>query len=178
MFFVGAIVFGCVIVGIESFFSLLPTADKLLASIPVIYILGVNVLFNMATGFNSEIISYSQYYKFNIIAVLILVVVNVLLNYVFLTQTELEIVGVSLATFISLVLFNVSKLVFIYKKIGIIPFDRNYALLIIVMGIIIVTGVLLPSFKNLWLETISKISFVFTASLIVVYFTQTVPSFN
>ncbi|SHJ43934.1 lipopolysaccharide biosynthesis protein [Flavobacterium haoranii] len=178
LFFIGAVILGCVLVGAEPFFNLLATKDKLVTILPVIYILGANVLFNMATGFNSEIISYSQYYKFNIIAVLILVVVNVLLNYVFLTQTELEIVGVSLATFISLVLFNVSKLVFIYKKIGIIPFDRNYALLIIVMGIIIVTGVLLPSFKNLWLETISKVGFVLIASLIVVYFTQSIPSFN
>ena len=178
LFFIGAVILGCVLVGAEPFFNLLATKDKLLTILPVIYILGANVLFNMATGFNSEIISYSQFYKFNIVAVLILVVVNVVLNYVFLTQTNLGIVGVSLATFISLVLFNVSKLIFIYKKIGIIPFDRNYALLIIVMGIIIVTGVLLPSFKNLWVETISKVGFVLIASLIVVYFTQSIPSFN
>lgn len=178
LFFIGALVFGCIIVGIEPFFSLLPTADKLVASIPVIYILGANVLFNMATGFNSEIISYSQYYRFNIIAVLVLVFVNIILNYIFLTQTDFGIAGVAFASFISMTLFNVSKLMFIYKKIGIIPFDRNYALLIIVMGIIIVTGVLLPSFNNLWVETISKVSFVFILSLVVVYFTQTIPSFN
>ena len=178
LFFIGAVILGCVLVGAEPFFNLLATKDKLLTILPVIYILGANVLFNMATGFNSEIISYSQFYKFNIVAVLILVVVNVVLNYVFLTQTNLGIVGVSLATFISLVLFNVSKLIFIYKKIGIIPFDRNYALLIIVMGIIIVTGVLLPSFNNLWVETITKVGFVLITSLFVVYFTQSIPSFN
>ncbi len=178
LFFIGALVFGCIIVGIEPFFSLLPTADKLIASIPVIYILGANVLFNMATGFNSEIISYSQYYRFNIIAVLVLVFVNIILNYIFLTQTDFGIAGVAFASFISMTLFNVSKLMFIYTKIGIIPFDRNYALLIIVMGIIIVTGVLLPSFNNLWVETISKVSFVFILSLVVVYITQTIPSFN
>lgn len=178
LFFIGALFFGCILVGIEPFFSLLPTADKLIASIPVIYILGANVLFNMATGFNSEIISYSQYYRFNIIAVLVLVFVNIILNYVFLTHTDFGISGVAFASFISMTLFNVSKLMFIYKKIGIIPFDRNYALLIIVMGIIIVTGVLLPSFNNLWVETIAKVSFIFILSLVVVYFTQTIPSFN
>lgn len=178
LFFIGAVILGCVLVGAEPFFNLLATKDKLLTILPVIYILGANVLFNMATGFNSEIISYSQFYKFNIVAVLILVVVNIVLNYIFLTQTELGIVGVSIATLVSLVLFNVSKLIFIYKKIGIIPFDRNYALLIMVMGIIIVIGVLLPSFKNLWAETISKVSFVLISSLLVVYFTQSIPAFN
>ena len=77
LFFVGAIMLGCIFMGIEPFFELLPTGQKLMASIPIIYVLGSNVLFNMATGFNSEIISYSPYYRFNIVSVLILVVLNV-----------------------------------------------------------------------------------------------------
>ena len=84
--------------------------------------------------FNSEIISYSQYYRFNIISVLILVVLNVSLNWYFLTQTEIGILGVAIASFIAMTLFNLAKLIFIYKKFGILPFDKSYAKLIFVLN--------------------------------------------
>ena len=44
-----------------------------MASIPVILILGFNVLVNMGTGFNGEIITYSKYYRFNLIAIGVLI---------------------------------------------------------------------------------------------------------
>lgn len=178
LFFIGALIFGCIIVGIESFFSLLPTADKLLASIPVIYILGANVLFNMATGFNSEIISYSQYYRFNIIAVLSLVVVNVLLNYYFLTQTEFGISGVAIASLISMSLFNISKLIFIYQKFQIIPFDVCYMKLIFVMLFLVLITYSIPSFYNLWLDVVMRIGLLMASSIGLVYQLKLLPMLN
>lgn len=178
LFFIGAIILGCVVVGAKPFFSLLPTSEKLLPILPVIYILATNVLFNMATGFNSEIISYSKFYKFNILAVLILVVVNVLLNYIFLTLTNFGIVGVSIATLISLVLFNVAKLIFIYKKIGLFPFDRKYAYLILVLSFVVVTATILPVFSNVWIEIIVKVAFVLLFSIVLVYQLKLVPTLN
>lgn len=178
LFLIGAVILGCVLVGAEPFFKILPTSDKLLPILPVIYILGANVLFNMATGFNSEIISYSKYYKFNIVAVFILVVVNVVLNYVFLTQTDLGIVGVSIATLVSLVLFNLAKLTFIYKKMSIIPFDRNYAILAVLLSIVISLVILLPSFSNVMLEIFVKVSIVILCSLYGTYKLKLVPAFN
>ena len=169
LFFIGALVFGCVIVGIGSFFNLLPTADKLAASIPVIYILGANVLFNMATGFSSEIISYSKYYRFNIVAVLVLVVLNISLNYYFLTQTTFGISGVAIASLISMSLFNISKLVFIYQKFRILPFDLSYLKLISVTLLVVFGVYLIPKSSNLWLDIIIKISLLLIVLLLIVY---------
>lgn len=178
LFFVGALVFGCVIVGIESFFSLLPTADKLIASIPVIYILGANVLFNMATGFNSEIISYSKYYRFNIVAVLILVVLNISLNYFFLTQTDLGISGVAIASLISMSLFNTSKLIFIYQKFRMYPFDLSYFKLISIVFLVVFGVYIIPQNSNLWIDLLIKINLLVIVILLLVYQLKLLPILN
>lgn len=178
LFFIGALMFGCVIVGVESFFSLLPTADKLMASVPVIYILGANVLFNMATGFSSEIISYSKYYRFNIVAVLVLVVLNISLNYYFLTQTTFGISGVAIASLISMSLFNISKLIFIYQKFRILPFDLSYLKLIFVTFLIVIGVYLIPKNSNLWLDIIIKISLLLIVLLLIVYKLKLLPILN
>lgn len=178
LFFIGAVILGCVFVGAKPFFELLPTADKLLPILPVIYILGINVLFNMATGFSTEIISYSNYYKFNIVAVFILVFINVALNFYVLTQTNFGIVGVSVATLISLVIFNVAKLLFIYKKMKIIPFDKNYGKLILIMIAILLAVKFLPKFNSNWLEIILKIGFILILSIGITYKLKLMPTLN
>ncbi len=178
LFFVGAIMLGCIFMGIEPFFELLPTGQKLMASIPIIYVLGSNVLFNMATGFNSEIISYSPYYRFNIVSVLILVVLNVSLNWYFLTQTEIGILGVAIASFIAMALFNVAKLVFIYKKFGILPFDKSYAKLILVLNIVFFGIYAMPKFENLWIEVTVKGATFLLVTLSLVFQMQLIPAMN
>lgn len=157
LFFVGAILYTSVVLGIDSFFQMLPTYDKLVDSIPVIMLLGFNVLFNMSTGFNSEIISYSKYYRFNIVAILILSVLNILLNLFFLTQTNLGIVGVAYASLISMISFNVAKLLFIYRKFGIFPFDKSYLKLIVTVALVFLVCYLVPENPNAFLNLLVKV---------------------
>lgn len=157
LFFIGAILYTSVVLGIDSFFRLLPTYDKLVDSIPIIMLLGFNVLFNMSTGFNSEIISYSKYYRFNIVAILVLSVLNISLNLFFLTQTDLGIIGVAYASIIAMISFNASKLLFIYKKFGILPFDKDYLKLIVVVGSAFSLCFILPENSNTILNLLIKV---------------------
>src|SRR5690606_8673430 len=154
---IGAILYTAVVLGIDSFFRMLPTYDKLVDSIPIIILLGFNVLFNMSTGFNSEIISYSKYYRFNIVAILILSVLNILLNLLFLTQTNLGITGVAYASLIAMISFNCSKLIFIYKKLRILPFDQNYLKLIGMVGLVFFVCYVLPENSNAILNLVLKL---------------------
>lgn len=126
LFFIGILMYGCVVLGIKDLFDLLPTADQLAPALPIIYLLGANVVLNMATGFNTEIIAYSKYYRFNLIAILLLAVLNISLNYLIFTQTALGIVGIAYASMFSLLIFNGSKLLFIYRKFGLLPIDTTY----------------------------------------------------
>ncbi|SDH34778.1 lipopolysaccharide biosynthesis protein [Myroides phaeus] len=144
LFFIGMLLFTCVAVGIEPLFRLLPTYDKLAPSIPIIYLLGVNVVINMSTGFNSEIISYSKYYRFNLVSILSLMVLNVALNYLLLTQTTLGIFGVGLASLLSLTLFNIAKTYYIYHKMKLWPFDLQFFKLLMTMMLVVLGVFAIP----------------------------------
>jgi O-antigen/teichoic acid export membrane protein len=169
LFFIGALLYSCIFLGIENLFLLLPTHENLMASVPVILILGFNVLVNMGTGFNGEIITYSKYYKFNLIAIGILILLNISLNIVFIKVFYYGIEGVAIASLISMLLFNFSKLLFIYQKFRILPFDKSYLKLILVFSIVLVVSNYLPNFENSLWNLIYKTIFCLSANLLLIY---------
>lgn len=105
-----------------------------------VLVLGVGMLINISTGFNTEIITYSKYIKYNIIFIVLLSVFNVVLTIWFLRYTSWGILGVAISTSISLILYNVLKLVFIKIKFNLWPFDSRYFLMIfciVLLGLVL-----------------------------------------
>lgn len=169
LFFIGALLYSCIFLGIENLFMLLPTHENLMASVPVILILGFNVLVNMGTGFNGEIITYSKYFRFNLVAIAILIVLNIALNLFFIKVLRLGIEGVAFASLIAMVLFNLSKLLFIYKKFNIVPFDKSYLKLILVFIIVLLISYYLPEIQNNLFNLIYKTGTCLTLNLFLIY---------
>lgn len=161
LFFIGIIGYGCVLLGIKDFFELLPTSKQLAPTLPIIYLLGANIVLNMATGFNTEIIAFSKHYRFNLIAISLLAVLNISLNYLILTKTEWGITGVALASIFSMFIFNCSKLLFIYHTYKITPFDLTY------LKVILISVSLLLMLYYLPLQNSVPYSFVFKCMIFV-----------
>jgi O-antigen/teichoic acid export membrane protein len=178
LFFIGALLYSCIFLGIDNLFMLLPTHESLTGSIPVILILGFNVLINMGTGFNGEIITYSKYYKFNLIAIGLLIILNVTLNLLFIKVLNYGIEGVAVASLISMIVFNLSKLLFIYKKFKILPFDISYLKLILVFATVLLISYYLPILDNHLLNLIYKTIFCLSLNLMVIYKLKLVFSYN
>jgi len=178
LFFIGALLYSCIFLGIENLFLLLPTHVNLMASVPVILILGFNVLINMGTGFNGEIITYSKYYKFNLIAISLLIILNVSLNLFFIKVLHGGIVGVAFASLISMVVFNLAKLLFIYRKFELFPFDKSYLKLVIVFSIVVTILYFLPNFESVLLNFVFKTSLCLLLNLIFIYKMKLVFSYN
>jgi len=168
LFFIGAVLYGCIFIGLENLFHLMPDHEKLQPLIPIIEILGFSVLINMATGFNGEIITYSKYYRFNLIAVLLLILLTVSLNLWFIAQGY-GIVGVAWASFISMTLFNISKLAFIYKKFGLLPFDKKFLQLGMVFAITGTIIYFLPSNAYQLVTLIYKTLLYIAINIIIAY---------
>ncbi|RRJ87689.1 hypothetical protein EG240_14795 [Paenimyroides tangerinum] len=164
LYFIGILMFGCLLLGISDLFSLLPTAQKLAPTIPILYILGVNVILNMSTGFSTEIIAYSKFYKFNLIAILSLAVLNIGLNYLILTQTDFGIIGVAYASLISMFVFNLMKLIFIYKKFQILPINISYLKTILLSLVLLFLCWILP------IQFLGDFSFVIRCALFSISF--------
>ena len=178
LFFIGALLYSCIFLGIENLFLLLPTHENLMASIPVILILGFNVLVNMGTGFNGEIITYSKYYRFNLIAIGILILLNVSLNILFIKVFYFGIEGVAIASLISMLLFNFSKLLFIYQKFRILPFDKSYLKLILVFSLVLFVSANLPNLDTVLWNLIYKTIFCLSTNLLLIYKLKLVFSYN
>ena len=169
LFFIGALLYSCIFLGIENLFSLLPTHQNLMASVPVILILGFNVLINMGTGFNGEIITYSKYYKFNLIAILLLITLNVSLNLLFILYFNLGVEAVAVVSLLSMVIFNMAKLWFIYKKFKLFPFDVSYLKLVGVFASVLCLVYFLPEFDSITLNLIYKVVLCFALNLLLIY---------
>nr|WP_294936988.1 oligosaccharide flippase family protein [uncultured Flavobacterium sp.] len=169
LFCIGGLLYSAIFVGIHFLFELLPTYDSLAPSIPIILILGFNVLINMATGFNSEIISYSKHYRFNIISIFVLIVLNVSLNLYFLMYTDLGLIGVACSSLISMTIFNIAKLLFIYKTFRLFPFDSGFvklALLFLFSGTLVY---FLPETESKMLTLVYKVSLNLAINIAVIY---------
>jgi Na+-driven multidrug efflux pump len=109
---------------------------------------------------------------------LTLVFVNVGLNIFFLTQTELGILGVAYASLIAMTIFNVAKTYFIYTKFQILPFDRSFFQLFLLLTVLVLVIYLLPNASNLWMNVFVKtISFGLLA-VILTYQLKLVYSLN
>lgn len=169
LFGIGALLYCCIFIGIEDLFRLMPTYDNIKDSIPIVVVLGFSVLINMATGFNSEIITYSKYYRFNLIAICILIALNISLNLFFIYQLDLGIVGVAYASFISMTLFNISKLVFIYKKFRLFPFDKAFALMAFIFLGSTIGICLLPNSGNHFIDLMYKTGLSLAVNLTALY---------
>ncbi|GGB76686.1 hypothetical protein GCM10007424_15880 [Flavobacterium suaedae] len=178
LFFIGTVLYSCIFLGINNLFAVLPTGDNLIASVPIILILGASVVFNMATSFNSEVITFSKYYRFNLIAILLLTILNISLNLYFIYYTSLGIVGVAYASLIAMVLFNCSKLWFIYKKFGLLPFDAAFLKLAVIF---IVSGLgiyLLPEANSNSINLFYKVGLSLIVNIVAVYKMKLVPQLN
>jgi len=156
LFAVGAVLFGLVAVGIEDLFALMKNGHQLLKGLNVVYIMGFAFLFDLATGFNGYIISNSKYYKFNNTTTIALAFLTISTNLVFLFWFKMGIVGVSLATALSLTVYNLIKIIFNYKKFGVHPFGVKYLYVLGILLLVLCVGNVLPDFDNKFLSLCYK----------------------
>jgi O-antigen/teichoic acid export membrane protein len=122
----------------DSLFDLMPSNNELYRSGKyVILYLGIARLVDMATGVNSEIITYSEHYRFNLVSLVGMALLNIGFNFLFIASwgLNLGIVGSALATLVTMLVFNIWKLIFIYQKIKIHPLQLRM-LIILLLGII------------------------------------------
>ena len=160
LFFLGAVLFSCILVGFPYLTNIIKNGDQLRQAEPVVWILGFAMIFDLATGFNGHIISLSKYYRFNIVIMLFLAVTTIVLNYLFLTKTELGIIGIAMATGISLTLFNMIKIYFNYLKFNVFPLTIEMMYILIICTLAITVAIILPETGNNFLNFIYKPTFV------------------
>lgn len=112
--------------------------DEFSAATTTLSILVVGRILRTFSGSSSYVLSMSKYERFEAINTLLFGIINVVLNFYLIQKFGIN--GAAIATSISLVGMNISRLIQVQHLIGIHPFHTGYIkgiLLLLVMGICI-----------------------------------------
>lgn len=175
LYFLGAVLCSCIMVGFPYLTYFINNGELLREYEPVVWIWGSAVLIDLATGFNGNIISLSKYYRFNIIVMLILAACTIGLNLYFIKNTDLKLIGIAFSTAISLIVFNVIKIIFNYVKFRVSPLSIEMIFVSIMCTLAVTVAIVLPNFDNNFLNLIYKPAVVLILIFIGNYFTKVFP---
>lgn len=115
---------GLFIFSLLFFFSdniLLFLGKDYIAGFHVLIFIALGQLINISTGMCGGIIGFSNLYKFDFYIRLILIVINIIMNYWLIPIYG--ILGAAIATAFSLGIYNILKLVFVYYKFSLNPYN-------------------------------------------------------
>lgn len=94
--------------------------DAYLLGFNAFIFLGLTRIVDMGTGVNSQIIATSNYWRFELISGVVLLIVMIPLTYLFTKQYD--IIGPAIANLISISIYNIIRIVFLWKKFRLFPF--------------------------------------------------------
>ena len=139
LFLIGVFLFSVIWLNINELIDIMVNGEDIRIYKNIFLFLGIAKLFDMITSVNNLILVYSKWYQNNLYFLLILGAINITLNVLLISR--LGILGAAMATFISILCFNLMKTLFIYVKLKVHPFSRR---LLILMGILPIVVVVQP----------------------------------
>ncbi len=119
----GTFIFLLIWINIDDFYQFIPKSELYKQGKYVILFIGISKLFDMATSINGEIIQFSKYYRFNMIAILLLAFLTISFNYIFIPIYSIN--GAAIALAITVFFYNLAKTFFIYWKMNLSPFSKD-----------------------------------------------------
>lgn len=102
---------------LEEFYSIMPKGNVYRSGLWVAIFISLSKVIDLSFGSNTELISSSEKYKVNLYFMLILVGVNILINFYLIPMYGIT--GAAIATLISTILFNIMKEVYIRHQFNI-----------------------------------------------------------
>lgn len=123
LFIVGTLIFLLIWLNINDIYNLIPNGDLYKVGIWVILFVGLSKIIDMLTGLNSELLINSKFYKWDLIFYVVLSIIIVMANLILIPTYGYN--GAALASLGSLLIYNIVKFLFIWKKMGFQPFNKT-----------------------------------------------------
>jgi O-antigen/teichoic acid export membrane protein len=182
LFLIGTFLFTGLVVCADGFFALLP--PQYAQARYVLYIIGFGRLMDMAFGLNSEILNYSNHYRIIIYLSMVMMAMTISLDVFLIPRWGMN--GAASAVTFSLIVFNILKSIFIYKRFKFHCFSRHYLTLLILMLLVIFGLQSIPfvsfidhhMFYNALLNVLFKGSLSVIGFLIPVFILKVSPDLN
>ena len=159
LLFASLLLFGLIVLSFEDIILFLKMNPIFLTGKLLFCLFGLKAVIDMGTGLNSQIIALSNFWKFEFITGIVLMLIIAPLTY-FLVKSE-GLIGVGISTLISYTIYNLIRLAFLYIKLKMQPFSINSVLLIIFSLIaFFITYACFKSFTGLYSIVIRSLLFV------------------
>lgn len=154
----------CMVIGTLVFLGIWADFDDIFSFMPkqfatgkyVFLFLSLGRLFDMSTGLNGVITITSKKYKYDLFFTLFLVVFTIGMNYLFIKVYGWGMNGAALATMITMVVYNVLRLIFVRYFFGIQPFEKSSLWVVGLGGICFVVNGFIPFIMNVYLDMIIR----------------------
>lgn len=173
---IGLLLYLGIIVNLDNLFFFIPNGEVYEIGKWVIVIMGASRVMDMAAGSNGELIVMSKHYQFNVAAIASLAILTIVTNLLLIPAFGIN--GAAIASFISLAIFNLVKLGFIYKKFKFHPFNRKTVIVLIIGILTFTVGYLLPRFDYPILDFLIRSSLVTFVYSILIYMTKASEDIN
>lgn len=171
---IGSLLFLLVWLNIDDVLLLLP--EKFQGGKIVVLFIGLSQLFNISTGVNGLIITNSKFYSFDLYVNILLLFLTLASNYIFIPETSplyhYEIYGINgaaFATSLSILIFNLVKMIFVYIRFKIQPFSLNTVYTLIMAIIIFYLLSILPIDFNIFLNVTIRTCLILGLYLLCIY---------
>mgnify|MGYP001222474647 CR=1 FL=1 len=128
----------------DQLFSFLEPAYA--AGKPVLLVLGVANVINLSAGLSAGLVSTSRAYWFDAVSGLAYLVLNLVLDYVFILWWGM--MGAAWSSLVSLIIVLGWRLIFLYRRYGLWPYDRRTLLTLLVGGAAVAAVAALPAFAS------------------------------
>ena len=176
----------CMVVGTLVFLGIWADFDDIFSFMPKQFALGKYVflylslgrLFDMSTGLNGVITMTSKKYRYDLIFTICLVVMTVAMNYLFIKVYGMGMNGAALATCITIVVYNVLRLIFVKYFFGIQPFEKSTFWVIALGAACFGLNSLLPFMWNVYADLVLRSGLITAVFLGPILLCKIVPDLN
>lgn len=147
---IGSLIFIGIWANLHNLFAIMPNGEAFSQGYWVVVLVGLSKLVDMTTGSNNEIINMSEYYRFNMLMMLLLAGVAVTTNWLLIPRFGME--GAALATLLTIVIFNAAKLIFIYRQYRMLPFTQKNGWLLMITAGVLYLALRIDPMGSVWLD--------------------------
>ncbi|MCE7996744.1 MAG: oligosaccharide flippase family protein [Roseivirga sp.] len=161
---------------LTSIYQFIPNNEVYIAGMNVVLFIGLGKLTDMFFGVNGEIIVMSRYYRFNVIAVSILAILTIGLNYLLIPSYGIE--GAAIASLMAMAIFNLSKFAFVWIKFGIQPFTLSSLKFVLIASLSLLANHFLPSIEEVLVDIVLRSAIITLIIMLPTYWLKISPEMN
>lgn len=145
-FYICILLFLGIWANIDSIYHFIPNREIYESGKWIVFFIGLGKLFDVAFSINSEILVFSKYYRFNLIATIAMSILIILMNFWLIPIYGIE--GAAIASALVMLAFNTVKFLFLKIRLDFNPFSLD-TVKIIGLGLfaLIMTSIL-PMMEN------------------------------